>query len=574
MDDSDVSSDNRDARDPPANATIDSLVDTIAVVDADGTIVAVNRAWREFGASNEAQPGVFDPVGLTYLAAVGIGSDDETDTVVSAVRDGMRAVRDGATSIVELDYRCDSPQQRRWFHLTITKLAGSQQRVVMCHHDITASKIAELDRVQLESQRQQSAKLEAIGRLAGGIAHELNNKLGIILGRVEYAVSASESNNPILDDLVEIRTAAERSARLTRQLLTFARQQSVDPKTLDVNEIIAGRLPSLTQMVGDSAEIKWIPGSNLWTVRIDLAQLDLILISLCLNAREALDELGTIEIETANVSVDPGSTSRPEVVGGDYVRITVRDNGCGIKADDLPKIFDPFFTTKLTGSGVGLGLASVHGAVTQNHGFVVVSSEVTEGATFEINLRRHDAPLEAPPAGVASGGSNSGQATVLLVEDEPALLRLMSRVLEEEGYTILAAGNAEEATILAKQHADRVDLLVTDIVLPGLNGRELADELAASGLDMPNLFLSGYTANVFSDDGAPGSHAHFIAKPFAIDDFVERVGSFLTKSQRCGLRPIGRPGSCRGLLELKPQGGEEEYGLIGNDGSATHDGHP
>ena len=312
MDDSDVSSDNRDARDPPANATIDSLVDTIAVVDADGTIVAVNRAWREFGASNEAQPGVFDPVGLTYLAAGGIGSDDETDTVVSAVRDGMRAVRDGATSIVELDYRCDSPQQRRWFHLTITKLAGSQQRVVMCHHDITASKIAELDRVQLESQRQQSAKLEAIGRLAGGIAHELNNKLGIILGRVEYAVSASESNNPILDDLVEIRTAAERSARLTRQLLTFARQQSVDPKTLDVNEIIAGRLPSLTQMVGDSAEIKWIPGSNLWTVRIDLAQLDLILISLCLNAREALDELGTIEIETANVSVDPGSRRVPK----------------------------------------------------------------------------------------------------------------------------------------------------------------------------------------------------------------------------------------------------------------------
>ncbi len=389
-------------------------------------------------------------------------------------------------------------------------------------------KRAEEDRVKLQAQLNQSQKMESVGRLAGGVAHDFNNMLGVILGHAELALEQVRPDQPIHADLQEICRAAERSAELTQQLLAFARKQTVAPKVLDLNEAVEGTLKMLRRLIGEDVGLAWLPGKNLGPVRMDPSQLDQILANLCVNARDAIGDSGKITIETEAVLFDDAwCAEHAGFVPGAYVLLAVSDNGCGMDKDTLDKLFEPFFTTKEVGKGTGLGLSTVYGIVRQNSGFITVYSEPGLGATFRIYLPRHfgkaePVPIEAPPRPAARG-----HETVLLVEDEPAILKMASAMLQRRGYAVLAADSPGEALRLAETHAGRIDLLMTDVVMPEMNGRDMAANLLARNPNLKCLFMSGYTANVIAHHGMLDEGVHFIQKPFTTQVLSEKIREVL-----------------------------------------------
>ncbi|MBS3822099.1 MAG: response regulator, partial [Phycisphaerae bacterium] len=380
--------------------------------------------------------------------------------------------------------------------------------------DITARKEAEAERERLEQQLRQAQKMEAVGRLAGGVAHDFNNMLTAILGNAELALKRVDASGPLHEDLNEICKAAGRSADLTRQLLAFARKQMVAPRVLDLNETVSGMLKMLRRLIGEDVELAWSPGEGVWPVRIDPSQVDQILANLCLNARDAVDAGGQISIETSNVHLgEDDCVGVPDAAPGEYVVLSVSDNGRGMDTETLENLFEPFFTTKAVGEGTGLGLATVYGIVRQNGGFIRVYSELGSGATFHIHLPRSAAaPAHAeaaPRHDLAAGGGR----TVLLVEDEPSVLALGKAVLQDLGYEVLTAATPEEAIDLAERHDD-IDLLLTDVVMPGMNGRELSERLMRRHSGLRRVFMSGYTADVIAHHGVLDERVHFIQKPF------------------------------------------------------------
>ncbi len=387
--------------------------------------------------------------------------------------------------------------------------AGRIINYVAVKHDIT-------EHLRLSEQLQQSQKMDSIGRLAGGVAHDFNNMLGVILGHTEIAMERGGADHPLRADLVEIRKAAERSAALTRQLLAFARRQTVTPKVLDLNETVDGMLKMLRRLIGENIDLLWQPKARLWPVKIDPSQIDQILANLCVNARDAISGVGQITIETANVSLDAARAALCSgAAPGDYVRLDVRDNGCGMDAETISHIFEPFFSTKETGAGIGLGLATVYGIVQQNNGFIQVQSEPGRGTAFHIHLPRHRGAAESPPhKGSASAPLARSSETILLVEDEPAILKIAAQMIEGLGYTVMKASSPAEALRLAKTHADHLHLLMTDVVMPEMNGRDLAKKILAIQPHLKCLFMSGYTADVIARNGVLEKGVHFIEKPF------------------------------------------------------------
>jgi len=389
--------------------------------------------------------------------------------------------------------------------------------------DISAQKRAEVERAKLEADLRQAQKVESIGRLAGGIAHDFNNMLGAILGYVELAVDQTHPGESLHADLLEIRRAAERSAALTRQLLAFARKQTVAPKSLGLNDAVTGLLRMLERVLGEQIELHWRPDADPCTVKIDPSQLDEILVNLCVNARDAIDGPGEITLETALVTVDaahptPGGCASP----GEYVRLTVTDSGAGMDEATLAHIFEPFFTTKEVGKGTGLGLATVHGAVSQNGGFIEVRSAPDAGTTFSIYLPRHGEE-GAPASRHSVRGVPLGRGTVLVVEDEPALLRLTASVLSRQGYTVIEASSPGEGLQQAESHEGAIDLLVTDVVMPGMNGRDLASGVVARHPEAKVLFMSGYTSDVIAPHGVLDGNVHFLQKPFSVASLVTKA---------------------------------------------------
>jgi PAS domain S-box-containing protein len=390
--------------------------------------------------------------------------------------------------------------------------------------DITERKV-------LEAQLQQAQKMESVGRLAGGVAHDFNNMLGAILGYVELALEQVDPSQPLHADLEEIRTAATRSADLTRQLLAFARKQTVAPRVLDLNETITGTLKMLGRLIGEDIRLAWKPGADVWPVRVDPSQIDQILANLCVNARDAIADVGTITIETGNSTFDAVTCAvHAGLVPGEYVRLAVSDDGCGMNRDTLAHIFEPFFTTKDVGKGTGLGLATVYGAVKQNHGFIQADSEPGQGTTFTIYLPRHVGKPGQAQTDVAAGPARRGHETILLVEDEPAILRLTTVMLERQGYTVLAASTPGEAIRLAREYAGEIRLLMTDVVMPEMNGRDLARNLLSVYPRLPRLFMSGYADDVISHHGVLDDGVFFIQKPFSIADLVAKVREALDRA--------------------------------------------
>jgi len=402
----------------------------------------------------------------------------------------------------------------------ILNAAGEVTAAIEMIDDIT-------EKLFLESQLREIQKMESVGRLAGGVAHDFNNMLGVILGRTELALDKVHPSVPLFTDLQEIRKAAERSASLTRQLLAFARKQTVAPKVLDLNETVESMLKMLRHLIGEGINLAWLPGKNLWPVNVDPSQIDQILVNLCVNARDAIAGVGSITIETETATFDEASCAmHTEYVPGEYVLLAVSDDGCGMGKEILDKLFEPFFTTKEMGKGIGLGLATVYGIVKQNSGFINVYSEPGRGTTFKIYLPRYQgAADEVQQEGAAEPAQ--GYETILLVEDELTMLTLIKLMLQGLGYTVLAAATPSEAIRLVQEYSGEIHLLVTDVVMPEMNGRDLAKRIISFYPNIKLLFMSGYTADVIAHQGVLDEGVCFIEKPFYRNDLIAKVQEIL-----------------------------------------------
>jgi PAS domain S-box-containing protein len=381
---------------------------------------------------------------------------------------------------------------------------------------------------KLEQQFIQAQKMELVGQLAGGVAHDFNNMLHIIIGHAEMALLKTDPSQPLFSDLEQIRKSAYRSADLTRQLLAFARKQTILPKVLDLNETVAGMLKMLQRLIGEDISLIWRPAAKLWQVEVDPSQIDQIVANICVNARDAISGVGKITIESVNIALDEDYCAHhPGLVTGEYVRLTVSDDGCGMDKETLSHIFEPFFTTKGVGEGTGLGLATVYGAVKQNNGFIYTSSELGAGTTFTIYLPRYVGIDVEARTEVAATPVLHGQETILLVEDEPGIIFISTQMLEMLGYTVLAANSPDEAIHLAREYAGEIHLLLTDVIMPKMNGLDLAKNLLSAYPHMKLLFMSGYTADVISHQCLLLEGGYFIQKPISMQDLAAKVREVL-----------------------------------------------
>jgi len=402
----------------------------------------------------------------------------------------------------------------------IINVAG-EKRLLSVALDITEHHL-------IEQQLLQAQKMESVGRLAGGVAHDFNNLLTVILGCTHLSLSETEPTHPLYEYLKSIQTAANKSADLTQQLLAFARKQAIEPKVLDLNDTVSGMLKMLQRLIGENTQLTWQPANNLWPVKADPSQIDQILANLCVNARDSINDIGTITIQTGNSVVDEGyGAEHAEVIPGEYVNISVRDNGCGMDKETMAHIFEPFFTTKGIGEGTGLGLATVYGAAKQNNGFVNVYSEPGIGTTFTIYLPRYVGSTDQTSTKGQTQPAPRGLDTILLVEDEPAILNMVTMLLQKQGYTVLAANTPGEATSLASEHSGKIDLLITDVIMPGMNGKDLAHNLMSLNPKLKCLFMSGYTADAISHHGVLEEGMNFIHKPFSLPDLAVKVRKVL-----------------------------------------------
>ena len=384
--------------------------------------------------------------------------------------------------------------------------------------------------LRLESQFQQAQKMESVGRLAGGVAHDYNNILSVVIGYSELALQQIRQDDPLYGDLHQILKAAERSRDITRQLLAFARKQTITPEVLDLNAAIEGMLRILRRLIGEDIDLAWMPGGNLWPLKIDPSQVDQILANLCVNARDAISGVGRLTIKTENIALgEQDCLHIPGAEAGDYLLLTVRDDGSGMSSETLENIFEPFFTTKEVGKGTGLGLATVYGIVKQNNGFIDVESEVGKGTVFKLYFPRHYTPADSIASKDQTAPVKGNNELILLVEDDEGVLMLAHRMLLHLGYQVLVADSPGNALDLASEHGDDIQLLLTDVVMPEMNGRELVERLQASNPKLKVLFMSGYSADVIAHRGVLDKGVNFIHKPFSTLDMSIALRRVLDK---------------------------------------------
>jgi PAS domain S-box-containing protein len=379
----------------------------------------------------------------------------------------------------------------------------------------------------IEAQLAQAQKMEAVGRLAGGVAHDFNNMLSVIIGYCELAMNKVNKEDSLWNYFKEIYAAADRSRGITRQLLAFARKETIAPEALDLNATIEGMLKILQKLVCEDIELIWHPGQVPWPVLMDPFQLDQILANLCVNARDAIANVGKITIETSAMTIDEHYCSeRAEFVPGDFVLLSVSDDGCGMDRETMDNIFEPFFTTKV-GKGTGLGLSTVYGIVKQNNGFINVYSEPGHGTTFKIYLPRYSGDISEKQRLVDKQVASGDGKTVLVVEDEMSILKLTEQILSNSNYKVLLAKSPSEALEVAKVHSGEISLLITDVIMPEMNGKELADKLKILRPGIRCLFMSGYTADVIARQGVLDKGIQFIQKPFSTKDLIAKVRAAL-----------------------------------------------
>ena len=491
---------------------IDSVDEGFIVVDREYRILSANRAFCSLVRRTEDRVVGYPCHEVSHHSARPCIESGEDCPV-------RRTFDTGAPYSVSHVYT-DAPGNRLNVELRsypVTDASGTVVSVIETVNNVTEAR-------QLEQQLRQAQKMEAVGRLAGGVAHDFNNMLGVILGHAELALDQLDSEHFLFGNLQEIRTAAERSVELTRQLLAFARKQTAAPEVLDLDQTVLGMLKMLRRLIGEDIDLAWAPGAGMWPVKVDPSQVDQILANLCVNARDAIAGVGTITIETHQATLDEDYCGyHPGFRPGEYVLLEVTDNGSGMDREALDRLFEPFFTTKELGKGTGLGLATVYGIVRQNNGFINVYSEPGHGTTFKIYLPRHTAETGKMRQEGPAPSVERGDETILLVEDDRAMLDMTRLMLESVGYRVLAASTPREAVRLAKGHAAEIDLLMTDVVMPEMNGRDLANLLTSLYPGMRRLFTSGYTANVIAHHGVLDEDVHFIQKPFSTQSLAAKV---------------------------------------------------
>jgi PAS domain S-box-containing protein len=384
------------------------------------------------------------------------------------------------------------------------------------------------DRKHLADQLRQSQKMQAVGELAGGVAHDFNNLLMVMKGHAEMLLDRLAPASAELQNAEQIHQAAERAAGLTRQLLAFSRKQVLQPRVLDMNEVVAGMIQMVSRIIGESIELAFLPGSNLGCVKADPSQIEQVVLNLVVNARDAMPNGGRLTIETSNIDLDRNyATSHAVVEPGPYVMLTVTDTGCGMDAETQARIFEPFFTTKGPGRGTGLGLATVYGVVKQSGGYIWVYSEQKHGTTFKVYLPRVAATAEKLVAEKQPAAPSPGTETILFVEDEENVRELVSEYLRARGYTVLEAGDGVAALALAEQHQGAIQLLITDVVMPKLSGRELATRISSKRENLKVLYISGYTDDSIFRHGVLEGGMAFLQKPFNLKALAEKVREVL-----------------------------------------------
>ena len=493
---------------------LDNIGIGVALISPEMIILELNRQIRDWfpGVDTGQQPLCYqafnDPPSLeacTTCPAVKTFLDGEVH------EDSRQVLRDG----VRRDYRVVSSPVRN--------VSGKVTAVIEMVEDIT-------ERLSLESQFLQAQKLESIGRLAGGVAHDYNNMLSVILGYAEMAQAKLNPSDPVYGDLQEILKAGSRSADITRQLLGFARKQTIAPRVIDLNDTVARILKMLAPLIGEDIDLVWLPGASLQTVMMDPTQLDQIMANLCVNARDAISGVGKITVETAMVTFDKAYCDHNEgFIPGEFVRLTVSDDGCGMEKEIQKNVFEPFFTTKEAGLGTGLGLSTVYGIVKQNQGFINVYSEPAKGTVFRIYLHGHKSKPSSRFQESRNKATVGHGETILVVEDEAGILKLIKTMLDDLGYIVLTAGSAKEALQLSEVHGHEIRMLITDVIMPGMNGRELAEQIKLLHPDLEILFMSGYTSDVISRLGILDQGVHFIEKPFSFESLAGKVHEVLAK---------------------------------------------
>jgi two-component system, cell cycle sensor histidine kinase and response regulator CckA len=506
-------------------ATLDALSAHLAVLDKDGKILATNQAWRDFAELNEADWRAMSE-GVNYLTvceeAAAKGDLDATRTL-----EGIREVIAALKTTWSFEYPCHSPTEKRWFMCRVTRFPGDGPvRVVVAHENITERKQAEAERTKLEGQYRQAQKMESVGQLAGGIAHDFNNILAVIMMQAEVTGMAEHLPKPAMEGLQEIKAAAERAAKLTRQLLLFSRKQVMQPHQLDLNEVVTSLSQMLRRIIREDVALKLNLTSTPLMVYADAGMLDQMLMNLAVNARDAMPKGGQIVIETAAKVIDAEEAAlNPEAEAGRYVWLSVSDVGCGMTPEVQARIFEPFFTTKEVGKGTGLGLATVFGIVKQHHGWLRVYSEVGKGTTFQIYLPASEVPVATALAEMAAKPRpRGGSETILLAEDDSSVRVLTRLVLERSGYHVLEAEDGAEAQQIWSEHQGQIALLLTDLVMPGgMDGRELAADLLNQKPKLKVIFTSGYSAEIAGRELKLEAGQAFIQKPASPNLILETV---------------------------------------------------
>ena len=492
---------------------VDASGEVVFMTDREGTITLINPEFTRLYGYTEAE--VVGKVTPRILKSATMQPEEYADfwrtilekrvakgEIINKTKDGKRVTVESSANPI-LDER------------------GNITGFLAIQRDVTARK-------QLEEQLRQAQKMEAIGRLAGGVAHDFNNLLTIIAGYGQLVLEQLPEKDASRPQVTEVLKAAERATSLTRQLLAFGRRQVLAPRVLDLNDVIADTEKMLRRLLAEDIELVAIPGPDLGHVKADPGQIEQVILNLAVNARDAMPQGGRLTIETSNVVLDEAyADQHVSVQPGPYVMLAVSDTGHGMDPETQAHLFEPFFTTKEKGKGTGLGLATVYGIVKQSGGYIWVYSEPGQGTTFKIYLPKVQETVEATPAPPAERTSAGGTETILLVEDDSSVRSLVHAVLEPRGYKILEARNGDDALFLCEQHKGPIHLLLTDVVMPGMSGRELAERLSPLHREMKILFMSGYTDNAIVHHGVLDANVRFLQKPFSPPALANKVRAVL-----------------------------------------------
>jgi two-component system cell cycle sensor histidine kinase/response regulator CckA len=491
----------------------ENAADMIAVVDTKGQRLYNSPSYEKLLGYSQEELGKTSAFEQIHA--------DDRQAVVDAANDARRT---GMGRTVQYRIR---HKDSRWLTLESTASVvrnrdGEVEKLVVVNRDIT-------ERKQLEEQLYRSQKLEAIGRLSGGVAHDFNNLLGLMIGYSEALQDRIPPDDPYREAVDEIQNAGKRAAALTQQLLAFSRKQVLEPRILNLNTIIQDVEKMLRRLLGEDIEMQLVLAPDTCSVKADRSQIEQVILNLVVNARDAMPDGGKLIIETGNWELDRSTVLRhPYVIPGPYAMLKVTDTGCGMDAALQSHIFEPFFTTKEKGKGTGLGLATAYGVIKQSGGYIWVDSEVGKGTTFRIYLPQVSAVAEAAPEVKAAPKVASERRTILIVEDERSLRKLTRKTLSDAGHNVFEAGDASEALEVSRKTKDTIDLLLTDVIMPGMSGKKLADVLIAERPGIGVLYMSGYTDGEIATHGILDEGTAILRKPFTRDELMRRVEDALT----------------------------------------------